>query len=450
MSRRNEVVLKRAMQRAITLAQRGGAAVSPNPKVGAVLVHNGTIVAEGWHQYFGGPHAECNCLTDAVRKGINPENCTLVVTLEPCNHYGKTPPCSEAVLRARVPDVVIGCVDPSPRAGGGAEFLRRNGVRVQVGVLEQECRDLVADFLHWQASDLPFLTLKMAASLDGFIATRSGQSRWITGAPARRRVHLLRASHHAVLIGGGTLRADDPLLNVRLDDFDEPEEQYRRPGESTAGSLPAQGPLLSQRCCSGAHVDASGCSATCFEGELASLWLHPEPPQPLAQPVAVVLSSRKIDPDALPRLLVERGGATIFVTQSGSGLSGQQELLEAHGARLLCLDLPDVPADFDLARAGDGMFSSQALREVLRLLRIRFGLHRILCEGGGCLGLNLLKAGLVQEFELHQAALLMADRQAVPIFDGLDPAAVSDALKLQLLRVGRLGNDIISKYRPGE
>lgn len=203
------------MRHAAALAERGRGATAPNPCVGAVLVLDGMVVAEGWHQRFGGPHAEPNCLADARSKGVDPADCALFVTLEPCNHHGKTPPCSHAVAEAGVKTVYVGCADFNPHAEGGAEYLRNHGVEVVMGVEEELCRDLVADFRAWQTTDRPYLFLKMATTLDGKIATRTGHSKWITGEESRADVHRLRALCQAVIVGGGTLRADDPRLNVR-------------------------------------------------------------------------------------------------------------------------------------------------------------------------------------------------------------------------------------------
>lgn len=199
------------MLKAVRLARRGLPHTAPNPAVGALLLQNGRIVAEGWHKKYGGAHAEIEALNEARRKGINPANCTLLVTLEPCSHYGKTPPCTEAILQAGIKKVVVGLADPTPRAGGGAAWLAARGVQVIMGVAEDECRDLAADFLFWQQSDLPYVTLKLASTLDGCIATRSGQSRWITGEAARARVHMLRAMSQAVLVGGNTFLKMTPF-----------------------------------------------------------------------------------------------------------------------------------------------------------------------------------------------------------------------------------------------
>ena len=213
------------MGRAMELAERGRGRTAPNPCVGAVLVAaDGTVAAEGWHTACGQAHAEVEALRDARAKGVDPRACTLYVTLEPCNHQGKTPPCTRAILEAGVPEVVVGCADPNATvAGGGTEFLRSRGVTVRTGVRERECRDLIADFLVWQTTDRPFSILKLATTLDGRIATRDGHSAWISGEASRREVHRLRSWCGAVIVGGGTYRADDPSLNCRLPGYDGPQ-----------------------------------------------------------------------------------------------------------------------------------------------------------------------------------------------------------------------------------
>ena len=167
------------MRAALELAERGRWSTAPNPTVGAVLVQDGRIVAEGWHQVCGQAHAEVNCLRDAREKGVDVSRCTLYVTLEPCNHQGKTPPCTKAILEAGIPRVVVGMPDVNAQAAGGAEYLRSMGVSVEMGVLEAECRDLVSDFVTWQTTRRPYVILKMASTLDGRIATRAGRSQRI-------------------------------------------------------------------------------------------------------------------------------------------------------------------------------------------------------------------------------------------------------------------------------
>ena len=207
------------MDAAIALAEQGRWRVCPNPAVGALLVRDGHIVAQGFHSAYGQPHAEAECLRDAAGQGVNPADCTLCVTLEPCNHHGKTPPCTQAVLEAGIRRVVVGLRDPHPQAGGGVEWLRQRGVEVETGIRAQACRDLAADFFVWQQQQRPYLILKLASTLDGRIATRSGHAQWISGESSRASVHELRAHiggcGGAVLIGGNTLYADNPLLTAR-------------------------------------------------------------------------------------------------------------------------------------------------------------------------------------------------------------------------------------------
>ena len=201
------------MAHALALARRGLGTVWPNPAVGAVLVRGGRVVGRGWTQAGGRPHAETMALAQA---GPAAQGATAYVTLEPCAHHGQTPPCAEALVRARVARVVSAFQDPDPRvAGRGHAMLRAAGISVTEGVREAEARALQRGFLTRIAAGRPMLTLKLATSLDGRIATAAGESRWITGPEARARVHAMRAAHDAVLIGGGTARADDPSLTVR-------------------------------------------------------------------------------------------------------------------------------------------------------------------------------------------------------------------------------------------
>jgi len=202
------------MQRALAAAEGGRGFVSPNPLVGCVIVKDGRIVGEGYHERYGGPHAEVNALRVA---GAEARGATLYVTLEPCCHTGKTPPCTDAVLQAGVARVVMAVQDPNPRvAGGGQAKLRAAGVEVTVGVSETEARRLNEAFLHYIQTQRPFVTLKCAVTLDGKIATRTGASRWITGAEAREHVHRMRHAADALLVGSGTVLQDDPQLTTRL------------------------------------------------------------------------------------------------------------------------------------------------------------------------------------------------------------------------------------------
>ena len=348
------------MREAIDLAEKGRWHACPNPTVGAVLVRDGQIVARGWHHAAGEDHAEVDCIKDAASRGINPADCTLVVTLEPCCHQGKTPPCTEAVKAAGIKKVVVGLADINPVACGGACQLRESGVEVIEGVCEQECRDLVADFLIWQQHKRPYVMLKMAATLDGRIATRKGQSKWISCDKSREEVQELRAGiglcGGAILVGGGTFRTDNPQLTVR--------------------------------------------------GENAG-----------AQPLACVLTSRLPQPDADFHLLKDRPEQTVFMVSPAAAASTTAKALRDIGGEL-----------FWLARMHGGPDFPNLLRTVWEELHCPY----MLCEGGGHLALSLLEAGLVDDFRLHLAPMILGDEDALPLFSGRAPLSLEEALRMRV------------------
>lgn len=201
------------MRQALRLARRGERWVSPNPMVGAVIVKNGRIIAEGYHERFGGPHAEINALRH-IPESL--QDAAIYVTLEPCSHYGKTPPCVEALIDRRPARVVVGTVDPNPLvAGRGIAALRETGIAVTVGILEAACREINERFFKFMTTGCPFVTLKFAQTIDGRIASVTGHSRWISSPASRTFAHHLRSTHDAILVGAGTVLADDPDLTVR-------------------------------------------------------------------------------------------------------------------------------------------------------------------------------------------------------------------------------------------
>ncbi len=201
------------MRRALALAARGLGRTSPNPAVGAVVVRGDTVVGEGFHERAGAPHAERVALGIA---GEAARGADLYVTLEPCCHHGRTPPCTEAIIEAGIARVFYACADPDPRASGdGHRQLEAAGVQVEAGLLRDEAERVNEAYLKHKRTGRPFVTLKLAMSLDGKIATRSGDARWITGEAARRRVHEMRNSSDAVMVGVGTVLADDPRLTTR-------------------------------------------------------------------------------------------------------------------------------------------------------------------------------------------------------------------------------------------
>jgi len=202
------------MHRALLLARKGAGKTSPNPAVGTVIVRDGVVVGEGWHRRAGTPHAEVHALRMA---GELARGSDVYVTLEPCSHFGKTPPCADALVAAGVARVFVGMVDPNPLVSGrGLERLRLAGIVVETGLLEKECRRLNEAFIKHVTTGRPFVVLKSALTLDGKTATSCGDSRWVTSAQSRRMVHRLRATMDGVMVGSGTLLADDPELTVRL------------------------------------------------------------------------------------------------------------------------------------------------------------------------------------------------------------------------------------------
>ncbi|HVU18935.1 MAG TPA: bifunctional diaminohydroxyphosphoribosylaminopyrimidine deaminase/5-amino-6-(5-phosphoribosylamino)uracil reductase RibD [Candidatus Didemnitutus sp.] len=203
------------MKRAIEVARRGWGDTHPNPLVGAVIVEKGEIVAEGYHTRAGEPHAEVQALRALGRKPK--PSATLFVTLEPCCTHGRTPPCTEAIVAAGIGEVVVGATDPFPaHSGRGFDVLRHAGVKVTTGVLEAECQDLNLIFNHWATKGSPLFAAKSAVTLDGKVATRLGDSKWITGEAAREDAHRWRRYFPAIAVGAGTVRADDPRLTARI------------------------------------------------------------------------------------------------------------------------------------------------------------------------------------------------------------------------------------------
>ncbi|WP_456316879.1 bifunctional diaminohydroxyphosphoribosylaminopyrimidine deaminase/5-amino-6-(5-phosphoribosylamino)uracil reductase RibD [Teichococcus globiformis] len=205
------------MRAALALAARGLGSTWPNPSVGCVIVRDGQVVGRGWTAPGGRPHAETEALK---RAGSNATGSTAYVTLEPCCHWGRTPPCTDALIDAGIARVVVALRDPDPRVdGAGLERMAAAGIAITMGVLEEEARALNQGFLKRLSENLPLVTLKLATTLDGRIATRTGESQWITGPAARRAAHVLRGRHDAVLVGSGTVVADDPELSCRIPGF---------------------------------------------------------------------------------------------------------------------------------------------------------------------------------------------------------------------------------------
>lgn len=240
-------IQEKYMKRAIELARQGAGWTAPNPLVGAVVVKEGRVIGEGYHRKYGELHAERNALAACTE---DPAGATLYVTLEPCCHYGKTPPCTEIILEKKIARVVIGSRDPNPKvAGKGARILREHGVVVIEDYMREACDKLNPVFFHYITTGLPYGVMKYAMTVDGKIATRTGASKWITGENARNHVHQLRGRYAAILAGIGTVLADDPMLNCRVEGAHQPlrivmDSQLRIPMKSKLVQTAQEFPLL--------------------------------------------------------------------------------------------------------------------------------------------------------------------------------------------------------------
>lgn len=208
------------MAMAIELAKKGYGYTAPNPVVGAVIVKDGCMIGQGYHEKYGEPHAERNALASCTQ---SPKGATIYVTLEPCCHHGKQPPCTEAILQAGISRVVTGSGDPNPLVGGkGIQILKDHGIQVKEHVMKEECDALNQAFFHYIQTGRPYVTMKYAMTMDGKIAAYSGASKWVTGEEARHHVHEQRKKNTAIMVGIGTVLADDPMLNCRIEGGRDP------------------------------------------------------------------------------------------------------------------------------------------------------------------------------------------------------------------------------------
>lgn len=243
----SEELDRKYMARALRLALRGAGHTRPNPMVGAVLVKDGRIIGEGWHKQYGGPHAEVNAFASATE---DPEGATLYVSLEPCSHYGKTPPCADLIIRKKVARVVAALEDPNPLVSGrGFRKLRANGIRVTVGVLAEEARHINDVFLTYVTRKRPFVLYKAAMSLDGKIACHTGESQWISSEKSREEVQRLRGILSGIMVGAGTVIADNPRLTCRMEEYENPariivDGKLRVPVESRIFHEPGRNIIL--------------------------------------------------------------------------------------------------------------------------------------------------------------------------------------------------------------
>ena len=238
------------MRRAIELAKKGSGHVNPNPLVGAVIVRDGEIIGEGYHERYGQLHAERNAIANAKKRGNSLEGSTIYVTLEPCCHYGKTPPCTEAIIEEKIARVVVGSDDPNPLVSGkGFQMLREKGIEVIPHFLKEECDAMNYVFFHYIRTGTPYVAMKYAMTMDGKIACYTGDSKWVTGEESRAHVQTLRNHYKGIMAGIGTVLADDPMLNCRIEGGRDPiriiaDSHLRIPIDSQLVRTAGQQPLI--------------------------------------------------------------------------------------------------------------------------------------------------------------------------------------------------------------
>ena len=238
------------MRRAIELAKKGSGHVNPNPLVGAVIVRDGEIIGEGYHECYGQLHAERNAIANAKKRGNSLEGSTIYVTLEPCCHYGKTPPCTEAIIEEKIARVVVGSYDPNPLVSGkGFQMLREKGIEVIPHFLKEECDAMNHVFFHYIRTGTPYVAMKYAMTMDGKIACYTGDSKWVTGEESRAHVQTLRNHYKGIMAGIGTVLADDPMLNCRIEGGRDPiriiaDSHLRIPIDSQLVRTAGQQPLI--------------------------------------------------------------------------------------------------------------------------------------------------------------------------------------------------------------
>lgn len=359
------------MRRAIELAKKGRGWTNPNPMVGAVIVKDGKIIGEGYHEKCGQLHAERNAIAALTESA---EGATLYVTLEPCCHYGKTPPCTEAILEQKIARVVIGSRDPNPKVSGkGAKILREAGIQVEEDFLREECDALNPVFFHYITTGLPYVVMKYAMTADGKIATKTGASKWISGEAARQMVHEMRHDYMGIMAGIGTVLADDPMLNVRL------------------------------------------------EGKKS--------------PVRIICDSMlRISLDSkICQTAKEYRTIVAFAEEKGSAiyLDKKKRELENLGVELL-----KVPSE-------KGELNLRILMKELGEL----GIDSILLEGGGTLNEDALQSGIVHEVKAFIAPKIFGGRGGKTPVEGLGVEMVEEAVRLQLMKISQVGEDILAEYR---
>ena len=390
------------MRLALQLARKGEGRTSPNPMVGCVVVKDGKVISTGYHEFYGGFHAERNAL---LRCPADPAGADIYVNLEPCCHHGKTPPCTDIIIEKKIRRVYVGCLDSNPKvAGKGIQILRSHGISVETGILEEECRTLNEVFFHFMEHRMPFLAMKYAMTLDGKIASETGDSKWVTGEESRAYVQRLRNRYRGIMAGIGTVLADDPLLSCRMEGGRNPvriicDSRLRIPLDSKiVKTAPYQETILA------------------YHRQEALDWRRQNNPtaSPDGSPTDTALASES-------QCSTEEASLASF--------HAVQKALAAQGITLL-----EIP----LQRQGDS--AQLDLRFLLQALAERH-IDSILLEGGGILNASALTSHLVQRVYAFIAPKLIAGSAAKSPIEGAGIPKMSDALKLGQIETSVFGKD---------
>ncbi len=357
------------MRLALRLARRGYGTTSPNPMVGAVLVKRGQIIGRGWHRRAGEAHAEVEALRDAWKCGHSIRGATLYVTLEPCSTHGRTPPCTDAIIAAGIVRVVVGATDPNPRhTGKGFRLLRRAGIAVERGLLEEECRRLNEAFNHWIVHRTPFVTVKAALTLDGKIATASGESKWITGEKARAYGMKLRQGSDAILAGINTILADDPSLTARSAKSEVPSPKVlRRIILDSRARTPLAAKVVTDKHAAQTTIVVS---RTAPKRRVAAMAKHVRILTAPAPRSSILPPRSSISPRWLLRRLGSENVTSLLV--EGGGEVNASFLLQGLAHRVAFFYAPKILGGRDSRKAvaGEG---ARNLAEAVRLREVRWG-----------------------------------------------------------------------------
>lgn len=369
------------MKQALVLAEKGRPWTSPNPLVGAVMVKKNHFISSGYHTQFGAPHAEIEAIQNA---GSRARGSTLYVTLEPCSTFGKTPPCTESIKRSGIKHVIIGALDPNPvHHGRGISILKKSSIRVTKWILEKEVLHQNEAYVKWITKKIPFVILKMAQSLDGKIASRTGNSRWISGRPAREWVHRLRSKVDAILIGKNTLLADDPRLTVR----------------NGTSLLPSSSIVAARRQLNGQAR------------EIKSPW-------------RIVLDPKG---ESSPTARIFKQNAPVILACSENRIRQVAKKYSHQGITLLPLKEKNGKLD---------------LVQLLRFLG-SMGISSLLVEGGGELAASFIEQGLVDQVKWILAPKIIGGRDTKTSVEGMGVQLLSRAHRVKSIRMSQLGEDFL-------